>query len=362
MSDTYNTNEEHTLFPRDEVRSAIARGIQQATIQHTHQQKTKPKKKLVRVTVATAATLGMLVGTSYLSPTFASTLSQLPIIGSIFKESDFPGLKQASEQGLTSTFNETQTNNGISVTINEVLYDPAKITVSFTAKSKKSLSEHYFKAGMDMTINKKRPKVLSGTFKENKINDTVRTGISSFDVTEEMPNSFQLGLTLHGSKGEKWSFSVPIQKIVNVKTIAVRHEQTSENIHLEVQELSLSPAGVSLSYKASEKGNIHNPNLNASFLEFRILDENGKEIPSHSGGSSGEFRDGKWHFSGNKTFDPIKGYVQKLKVVPYVLLPSSGGGVHVGLNQKETILGYNLSTLKPVKFQPFTITLPLEQE
>lgn len=129
MKKPFNENGTLPEFPREEVRAAITNGIKQAEEQSNMtqtpvQMKRKSKRKPLLYVASTAAAFSIMIGSAaYVSPTFASTLSQLPIVGSVFSNSGSLGLKQASEQGLTSTIGEKHTINGISVTIDEVLYD-----------------------------------------------------------------------------------------------------------------------------------------------------------------------------------------------------------------------------------------------
>ncbi|MFJ7915582.1 MULTISPECIES: DUF4179 domain-containing protein [unclassified Lysinibacillus] len=364
MKKPFNENRTLPEFPRDDVRAAIANGIKQAEEQKNMTQtpvqiKRKSKRKPLLYVASTAAAFSIMVGSAaYVSPTFASTLSQLPIVGSVFSNSGLPGLKQASEQGLTSTIGENHSINGISVTIDEVLYDESNITVGFTVNSEKELSKDYFGAGLDFTINGKNPEVASGSFNEKVISPTVHTGLARFAVMGKMPDSFEMGLMLEGKEGEKWEFTVPVKKITNIIDVPVNHQQQAEGIQLDVSKISLSPSGIALDYKATEKGTIDNPQVGASFIEFRITDQNGQEITSHSGGGEGHFDNGVWNFSSIKSFDPISNDVQKLTITPYLMLPSDGGGVQMDKDGVETKIPFDKSSLKEVKFQPFAVEIP----
>jgi hypothetical protein len=368
MKKSFNVNGPLPEFPRDEVRGAIAKGIQQAEEQTNLSQppvqiKRKSKRKPLLYIASTAAAFSIMIGSAaYVSPTFASTLSQLPIVGSVFSNSGLLGLKQASEQGLTSTIGEKQTINGISVTVDEVLYDESNITVGITIDSEKELSNEYFGAGLDFTINGKNPEVSSGSYGEKVLSPTVRTGIATFDVKDNMPDSFEMGLVLEAKGGEKWEFTAPVKKITDIVYVPVNHHQQAEGIQLDVSKISLSPSGVALTYEATEKGIIDNAQIGASFIEFRMTDEHGKEITSHSGGGEGHFNDGQWKFSSTKSFDPISKDVQKIVITPYLMLPSDGGGVQIDHTGVETKIPYDKSALKEVKFQPFTVEIPSQQK
>ncbi|MFJ7951439.1 DUF4179 domain-containing protein [Lysinibacillus sp. NPDC096418] len=360
MKKSFNTNEIRTEFPRGEVRAAISQGIQQAEqqgdLQNTPLQVKRRKRKPLLYIASTAAACGLIIGSAFVSPTLASSLSQLPIIGSVFSDSGLLGLKQASDQGLTSAVGETQTNNEISVTINEVLYDSTNITVGFTIESQEELSEEYFRGFIDFTINGNSPVTGSGSYGEKIISPTARTGIATFGVTDDMPETFELGLVLESVEGEKWNFSTPIKKITDIVRVPVDHQQQVDGVKLDVSELSLSPSGVGISFVASEKGSMPEM-MRASYVEFRITDEYGREITSHSGGLRGQLYDDVWVFSGKKSFDPITKDIKELTITPFLSLPTGGSGVAIDENGNETIIHENRSSLKEVEFKPFTVNI-----
>ncbi|MGE7110117.1 DUF4179 domain-containing protein [Lysinibacillus sp. NPDC047702] len=366
MKKSFNENGNLPAFPRDEVRAAITKGIQQAEEQTNMRQtplqiNRKSKRKPLLYVASAAAAFSIMVGSAaYVSPTFANTLSKLPIVGSVFSDSGVLGLKQASELGLTSTIGEKHTINGISVTVDEVLYDESRITVGMTIESEQELNELYFGAGMDFTINGEQPIIGGGSYSEKIISPTTRTAISTFDVKQidNMPDSFEMGLTLEGEKGEKWKFTTPIKKITDIVYVPVNHQEIVDNIQLEVSKMSISPTGIALDYQAIEKGTIDNPQVSSAFMEFHITDENGKEVTSYSGAGKGQFEDDKWKFSSTKNFDPISIDVQKLIVTPYLSLPTGGGGVQMNEDGTETEIPFDGSSLKEVKFQSFTIEVP----
>lgn len=351
-------------FPKEQVRSAIQQGIAQAEVQRsnkmnsTHSYKIKNRKRKILYTVSSvAAVFGILIGSSYYSPALASSLSQIPIIGSIFGDSNLIGLQQAQKKGLTKKIGETQTINGISVTLDEILYDQNNITIGFKVESEKDLGEAYFGAGMDFTINGELPNGSSGGYRENIKSSTIRTGIQHITVTKDMPNAFEIGLVLHGKNGETWHFSTPIKQITDIRKIPIQHSETVDGIDLTVTELSLSETGVSVSYESSEEGKDFEL-IRADDIEFRMVDQNGNEIKSHSGGGTGKFLKNSMVFKSNKQFDPIDSKVTELTITPYLKLPTGGGGVEFDKNGKSRELDFKGASLQPVEFKSFKVKIP----
>lgn len=88
-------------FPKEQVRAAIQAGISQAESQMNSNKVSykisHKKRKGLYAMSSVAVAFGLLVASSYQSPALASTLSQIPLIGSVFADSNYVGLKQAQK-------------------------------------------------------------------------------------------------------------------------------------------------------------------------------------------------------------------------------------------------------------------------
>ncbi len=351
-------------FPKEEVRSAIQAGIVQAEgqinnkiIKTRRYQMNSGKRKFLYAVSSVAAVFGILIGSSYYSPTLASSLSQIPIIGSVFGNSNLIGLQKAQKQGLTSAIGETQTIDGISVTLDEILYDQNNITIGYIIESEKELDKFYFGAGADFTINGEMPNGSSGGYGEDIQSPTTRTAIQEITVSEDMPNDFELGLILQGSKDETWYFTTPIKQITGISKVPIQHIANVDGIHLTVTELTLSETGASISYESSEKGTDFQQSR-GNYIEFQMVDQDGNEILSHSGGITGKKLKGKLLYKSNKQFDPIDSNVTELTITPYLALPTGGGGVEYGENGETKELEFKRDSLQPVEFESFKVKIP----
>lgn len=350
-------------FPKEDVRSAIHAGIIQAEkqvndnkINITFRNKVNiGKRKVLYATCSVLTILGLLVVSSYFSPALASSLSQLPIIGSIFGSSDMNGLRQAHEKGLISEVGETETVNGISVTLSEILYDQNNITIGFFIESDKQLEDFYFDAG-DFTINGKSPAGATGSYGEKNLSATTRTAIQEINVTEDMPEEFELGLKLQGKNGETWHFSTPIKRIDNIHKISAPHSQTVDGLKLKITEISVSETGLSIAYESSEKGTDFDLSR-GGMIDFLVVDQNGNKITGHSGGASGELVKDKIVFKSNKHFDPLDSNVTELTITPYLDIPSDGRGVEIDENGKEKEIEYKEPSIQPIEFDSFKVKI-----
>lgn len=356
-----NSHKKSSDFPEEQVRLAIQLGIANGEAERKlgkKHNKNSKKRAFVYALGSIAAVFVILIGFSHQSPALANSLSKIPIIGSVFGDSDLIGLQQAQEKGLTSQIGETKTINGISVTLDEILYDQNNITVGLKIESEKELNEDYFGSGMDFTIDGKKPMGSSGSYGEEVVSSNSRTAIETISVTDEMPGEFNLGLLLQGESGENWYFSAPIKQADDIKGIPVHHEEKVDGIHLNVKSFSYGTSGASISFNSSEEATLADDNLDrASFVEFKMEDQDGNEIKSHSGEVTGERVKDKMIYTSNKQFDPIDSDVTEVTITPYLSLPTGGGGVEIDENGNEKELEYKGDSLQPVDFEPFKVKI-----
>lgn len=355
MENSHNSND---FFPEAQVRLALRKGIERAGEQtiHVSSKSNRFMKRLMYSLSIVAATFVILLGSSYLSPSLASNLAKIPVIGSVFSNSDFVGLQIAQKEGLTTSIGDTQIVNGISVTFDEILYDQNNISIGLVIESEKELEEHYFGAGMDVTINGRTPQYVTGTYGEEKISATSLTAIQQINVTEDMPDQFDLGLTLSGKNGEKWNFSTPIEKMNDIHQIAVNHTEVVDGLELTVKDISISKTGVSLTYEGIEKGTDFLMS-NGILVEFKMIDDKGNRITNYTGGVSGEVVKDKMILKSTKQFDPLDENVKEITITPYIDIPSYSKGVEVDSEGVEKQIELDRSSIKQIEFQPFTVKI-----
>lgn len=349
-----NRHKQLEPFPKEQVRSAIQTGMEQAEKQRRKEsvnpqqhRRNKIKRRIFYAFGSVAVIFVILIGSSYYSPALASSLSQIPIIGSVFESSNLANLEKAHKQGLTSQIGETQTVNGISVTLDEVLYDQNNISISYIIDSEKPLEENYTSTGMEFTINGKSPNMGSLMYMESSQSATTRTAVQEISVTEEMPEKFELGVILKGEKEETWNFSAPVEKMKNIQTIPVQHSQSADGINFTITDLSLSELGVSISYESlDEKTNF---GLNrVGRIGINLFDQDGNEITSFSGSGKSWFFDNNPGFKNIELFDPIDSDVTELRIIPYL-----SRGAEFDKNGEEIKI-----EKEDVDFEPIIIEIP----
>ncbi|WP_438313393.1 DUF4179 domain-containing protein [Sporosarcina sp. FA9] len=311
-------------------------------------------KKLIYTASAAVVALGLLVGSATVSPVMANFVLQIPLLGSIFSESGDLGLVQVSNLGLTQAVGVSKAVKGDTITIDEIFYDGARFTVSYSLETKEPLGENYFEhSGPDFTVDGKTVS-YSGGLSETDVTPTYRTGVFSIDAITELPEEFIFGLHFKSLDNKRWKFKIPVKAQSGVEVVTINHTQKAEGIDLSVSDLKISPAGLLIHFNAVSNENF----FLTSSIDFHVVNEEGIEIGSHSGGSKGTNENGKVNQSGNRLFDPISDSVKILTVTPYVSHSTEGGGVEIDKDGTETKIEFKPYDGKRIEFDSFTISLP----
>lgn len=336
--------------PVDQLDAIIAKTV----ADHAPKRKQSFRKKLGYTAGAAAVAFGLLIGSASISPAMANIVSQLPLIGSIFSESGDAGLVQVSNLGMTQIVGVSKKVKGDTLTINEVFYDETRLNVSFSLETEEPSEDLYFVGSPDVTFNGKRPSTLSGSFGETNVTPNYRTGLFSIEAFMDLPEEFTLGLKMESVDGKRWKFKIPVKAQSNVDIVNINETQHAGDINLTVSEMKISPAGLLIRFNSEADENF----FLTSSIDFKVVDDTGKELGSHSGGSQGTTKDGREFFEGNRLFDPIADDVKEVTITPIVEHASGGGGVSFEEDGSETQLEFTPYSGPPIIFESFTVEIP----
>lgn len=328
-----------------------------ATVQEDHPRRPSPtrlrKKVLYRATAA-VATLGLLLGSGFVSPAMASIMAQIPVIGSIFVQQGDPGLRNASEQGLTTAIGETLTSDGASMTINEVFYDGIRLSVAYSLVSQQPL-DWDAQLRTDITVNGKETFFNRGQTRTG-ITPTYHVGIIDINPPADLPDQFELGLLFHEGENRQWQFNIPVIRQTDTQLITVNNTQRVADIELNVASIKSSAAGMLLTYNTITSADDHSDYR----ITFKVKDQEGRRLVTSSGGTSVEVRDGIRYSSSTKLFAPLGADVTALTITPYLSFSTTTGSVAVDQDRKEALpeAGPASSQVQATELESFTVVLP----
>lgn len=330
-----------------------------AIIFNTFKEDRKKRKKSIHYKLlfsvsVVSVTFILLAVSATISPVMANIVSKIPFIGTVFSESGDQGLELVNEQGLTNALGTTKSVGQTSITLDEVFYDETRLSIGFLITSDKPIGDFYLSHGPDITINGKSVTNAS-TYEEMEISPTQRTGIINIDSFDDLPETFTLGVTVTGEDGKQWDFSTPVSKKSTVQSVAINHIQEEAGIELAVSDLKVSPAGLQFSFSAnSEQINLI-PN---AYLDFKVVDDTGTELVSHSGASKMQKVNGKEYYTGDRLIEPTKDNIKKLTVIPYITFSQVVTSVEVDHEGNESKPETKTFDGTDIEFESFTVTIP----
>ncbi|MGG0821895.1 DUF4179 domain-containing protein [Paenibacillus turicensis] len=262
------------------------------------------------IVTAIAATITLTVGISsaMISPVMASTLKEMPIIGGVFRFVEDMGLQFAEENGLTNEVNLSQTHDGITLHVPQVIYDGIRLSVAVQREAnnysggifdvevvgKGFDTKHIYQKG---AINNFKM-LIDGkpTFQSAKLSlfgmRTNDPDMAIFQVTEDtgaqkrqLPDQFTLTLIL-GVEGAKtpFTFEFPVQKQTEQLTYPLSVTKQSADYKLEIATIQFTPMTTKVKLNILLENVIEKDRLRKNNLLFELWDDKGARLQHFSGG------------------------------------------------------------------------------
>lgn len=282
-----------------------------------------PNRNLWKRVGLSAATVVMcftlVTGLAFMSPTLTKALHEIPVIGSLFQSlMGDPGLKEASKQGLSTPMNETVTDQGISFSIKEVLYDGTRISVAYTYRAEENIDRGAAIIDWKFGIDGKRFNFGYGMGgSEQAIDDYQHAGVIDITTNKTLPDEFILDIMI-GKIGEikgDWTFHIPITKQktgIVTKEFQSNPTKTYNNHTITVNKITFTPSvtEVSLDWIQSKDSTEH------FHAEFQVWDDKGNMLPPLGTHGDGDPKGDQWVTHYKIKLVPIYGQPKYLLVKP----------------------------------------------
>lgn len=265
-------------------------------------ERSKRKGKFIKkVGIAAAIVLACGVGISVGFPAFARNL---PVVSSVFQYLSEKNIIDKDYVRYSDDLNMSKSYNGITVTINSIVYDGIDLSIGYTVESENEIKETPVIIGPNIKINGKTVGFggkATGEFKDKKTYIGVRTVDMAKDylpkevtkhivggnvkIPEEFIMDFNIRELSQNMKG-KWDFKFKVSsgKIKsNVKSINPNIDLSSVRPGLKVNEVIITPINTVLRTEAKNSDN-------AGDGGYIVFDDKERQLESKSvsGDSSAE--------------------------------------------------------------------------
>ncbi|WP_071394819.1 DUF4179 domain-containing protein [Bacillus tuaregi] len=300
---------------------------------------TKKKKKNGFRYIAMAATIaiGAAVASGFAVPSFAS---QIPILNNIMNYFKDETSYNHNFADVATDISQVQSSNGLSVMIEEAVYDGASITVTYAIETTKDLGTSPYTSAQ---FHVKGSEGMGSTGIIEKVGDTTYVGTEKItplfngdhpDMIEISwePRAFVNMETNESITGD-WQFAFEVQSLTNKK---------------EVVNQSVSEHGVSVVINSYETNDLSTVIYYKQFVEKHILDEwpevtveflNVKDDLGnlyHVDSNGGISRDNGLSSEWSSTIKSINPNAQSITIIPVIHF-SQGSGKKVETKEMEPI-------------------------
>ncbi len=267
-------------------------------------EKYKRKLTIRRKNIAIAASLALVILIGLGSTTLAK--EYLSNVFSTVKE--FVTLRDSSKKPIG--INKTVTNNGVSITVQEAVYDDVELYVSFIVKSEKpfvNIKDNQLLIGEHSRVSFSNKPIYYEALKGKFVDEHTFVGINTYlltDIDTDIPKNFSLDLDikdvrLNGSEDGKeyivfgdWKLSVPVEfdgrgirvitPNINENDITIK-KITLSNIHTKIE--AQLPKGYSVGYSNKYVSIVTDKGVSVNQDSFTLKEKNDKvQLVSRFGG------------------------------------------------------------------------------
>jgi hypothetical protein len=333
MSEAFHTYEQElkhkfqqTKLPRIQLQVRVLEVYNERTAQKN---KSVFRKRLLAAGYSIVAVI-LLFGALSSFPASAEQLRKIPILGKIFKGNIFSfagdsGIVNSKNSGLSSLLNKEASDNGVTIRLQDVIYDGARLSIGYEINSEQ-LDNLMFLGNVSIKINGVSKPGATLEAKPHRINANQSVGIMTLDIDQlGVEDSFDLELKIGEVTGPKndnsakpnqivgdWSFKSSIANKAleksQYKTLADGYMAKSKDGQFQLTSYLFTPVTTMLNFEFVG---------DTSWLLFQLKDERGMLIDY----LDSRFSTGKDGISrGTVRFAPLTDGTKEVYVTPYTLL------------------------------------------
>ncbi|WP_059172100.1 DUF4179 domain-containing protein [Bacillus sp. FJAT-27445] len=250
------------------------------------------------------------------------------------------GIQQVWGKGLIQEIKQTAEDKGISFSVDEVMYDGARIVIVYTRKSEVEVKNPF-----DFFPTEKL--VINGEQFINYSSSGGPTGIEGQNYIEyqlgaDLPDQFELeyDLVVNGDEKRKWNFKFPVKKIEGLyKIIKPAHSVTSQDMTLKLEQAMFTPSTTNLKVSLTvPQGQELTKNHSKRYI-FEVTDQKGKQIGGmYSAAIYGKGLDNSmFKETFNEFYEPVSKLPKSFTIQPYSVETDHKGMLEESLNQNLPI-------------------------
>lgn len=255
------------------------------------------------------------------NPSFAQNI---PVLNSIVKMLKDDKGYQGDYEKYSSDINETQYDKGISITLNEAIYDETEIVLTYTIKSDKKLEELGDDIGgyEDIKIDGNVDGFSGGVSSSKQIDEYTMTVLANYslgmtDLPDEFNMDYDINKIFNVDGDWKFSFDLSKQELKGeTKKISTDIVKNFEGTDVKISSVSFTPISTNIQLSGKKNKNFNDLNSHFGCFEYDywlLFDDKGNEISRRENSSGGSMNLG---FKAGYRYDAVDVIPEYLTVVP----------------------------------------------
>lgn len=307
-------------------------------------------RKVFSIGIASCIGVTLLFGM-----TMPSYISNMPIIGSIFKM--FNNKAYENYDKYASDLNMTKESNGLKMTVNKVVYDEVQLSIFYTIESEEEIKDMPRFPGAELKINGEQTTFSAGGTGKFMNDNKTFVGSIEYDVAEhnllpkefenkhlkggyiDIPDEFELTLNINEIglsnpiKGN-WDFNIPVSsEKVNGQVYEKECDIDLSNIvnGYHINTIITTPLNTVIQGTRTDEED-NDPNM----LSFVVFDDKGRYIKNKSEGATGDKdENGNYIMYFTDTFKEVYEDTDSLTFIPYIYKLNYGNKDKGNVNEGE---------------------------
>ncbi|MFB0843098.1 DUF4179 domain-containing protein [Paenibacillus oleatilyticus] len=214
----------------------------------------KNKNKKIRrsfaIPMAVLLAFGAMGAPSAAPAAMAAKAAEQPgSVESLFKLSNDWGLNQAADKGLVTKTNQSVTKNGVTITVKEVMFDEAQLTIGYVKHVAKGQEDRSFIPVISYGDKMHTPGFESSV----DIDDQTTAYFLKFTNMGQFPDQFDVKLQEVRSPDQtkaEWELSIPVKKIMKGTTVLKpMTTKSSGDTSYTVKEIAITPSRTAIKFE-----------------------------------------------------------------------------------------------------------------
>lgn len=287
---------------------------------------TKRSPKLFKnIAIATAITIGATVATSFAFPSFAS---QIPFVQNVISYFNDKDSIYSNYNDFATEIGQVQTSNGVSVMIENAVFDGTSLTISYALETELDLGDM---PSVKNYLDIKGADAMGGGSTIKKINETTYVGLDKMvphfkdGKRDEIIVSWKPEAFISYETGEKvkgdWQFDFSISKLEGEIQL-VNQAVTNDGITILINSIEKSDMSAVINYEHFVDQKLADQWMHTT-ISLEVKDDLGK-VYAVQGNGGVSYDDGlsyKW----SETMNTIDPNAQKLIIYPTVYFSAGSG-------------------------------------